>query len=402
MKRKLRSPIESILSRTSLPDVDWQPDHAKHKQLFMQTLRTRAGTARKPVRRGWGYQLRTAIGLASIGLFVLIGGGALLAQAGRARPGQPLYSLNRALERTQLALTQNEASKLALKIDFAEERLAEVAAADLSQPEITAEVATNTARALGEIDDQLDRTKIALVLNEPTELTREDVEQIDAQLKQVLENYQLDTAELFRATENTDLADTVATIGDVEEGLLATPITEGEGFFLRLRGRLNEDATHITVFERDLTLSDALDVHLLAGQEVKVNGWFSIAGLSAEMISFQQGQLALHPDQTVFSYSAQLEQDESGYFVTGPNERRISLVGEVTQDERLFELIGQEIGFNAIWQEGEANLIDVLAQTESGELILPKQVDPDAENTGETLPDMRNTQPDEESPDLDD
>lgn len=399
---KLRESIESILSRTPLPEVDWQPDHAKHRQLFLLTLRTRSGSAPKLLRRGLGYQLRTAISLVSVGLLVLIGGGTLLAIANRAQPGQPLYSLNRALERTQLALTQNEADKLALKINFAEERLAEIAAADLSQPEITAEVATSTAQALAEIDDQLDQTKIALVLNETTELSHEDVGQIDAQLKQVLENYQLDTAELFRATENTDLADIVATISDVEEGLLSRPTTEGEGFYLRLSGRLSVDAQRLAVFERELMLNGSLDARALGGQDVKLNGWFSREGLAAEMINFKQGQLALHMNQTVLSYSAELQQDEDGLFVVGPNQERINLTGEVTQDERVVELVGQRIGFNATWQEGEANLIDIVAQTENGEIILPERTDPDTETSGEALPNMRSSQPDEQLPSLDD
>lgn len=399
MTRRLKVSVETLLSHTTVPEPDLNYAKSAQKQAFMAAIQAKTTKTRKVSAWHFG---RSAITFAGIGLFVMIGAGTLLAQAGQARPGHPLYSLNRALERTQLALTQDEADRLALKINFAEERLAEVAAADLSQSEVAAVVATNTARALSEIDDQLDQTKIALELNEPAGLTREQVGQIDARFKQVVETYQLDVAELFQATENTETADEVTAITDVTDGLLSAPIAEGEGYYLRLRGKLAQAATHFEAFGRELSLSGVLDATALAGQAVKVNGWFSGEGLAAEMVEFDDSQLALSLDgHTTFSHRADLQRDATGFFVTGPNEQRVDLTGEVTQDERLAGLVGQEIGFNSTWLDGQAELIQVMVGEGDEVIVIPEIEDPDLTETGESLPATDAAQPDVPPPGFD-
>lgn len=392
MKRKLKVSVDTLLHHVSVPELDLKSTKSARRQLYMEAVSAKHAKRSLSGSGQFWRAGRGALVFAGVSLFVLIGASSLIAMSGRAQPGHPLYSLNRAWERTQLALTQDEVSKLELKLAFAEERLSEVAAIELTPTGLTNEVVSSTEDALSEIDDELDKAKLALEFGEQTDLSRDEVEQISSQFKQVMQSYQLDISEIFQLSKDenaeTELAEAAVAISDVADSLLAEPITQGEGYYLQLKGKLSADGKEFSTLGYELNLAGSMNASAMADLDVKVDGWVSQQSLSPEIVAYEDFQLATGSDGgTIYSGSGQLQQDVSGYFVNGPKGQRVALTGQASEDERLVELVGQAIALSAIWQANDsAELMHVIVGEGDDAFVIPDIQDPDTAETGESLP----------------
>jgi hypothetical protein len=380
MKRQLKVSVDTLLHHTQAPEPISEFSKNARKQLYMQAVSKKYRQSEAPAGQSFWRVGSGALIFAGVGLFVLIGASSLLAMAGRARPGDTLYSLNRAWERTQVALTQNESEKMKLKLAFVEERLSEVAAISLEPNPLSKAVIYDTAEALDEVDDKLDQSKLALEFGQPAGLTKSEVDNFSRQFAQIAGSYQQELAEVFALSDNEDtkLAKAVSAINEVVAGLLAEPATSNEGYYLQLDGKLSEDSKSFSSLGYDIKLSGDMVAAVFAGLEVQVQGWVNDVILNPEFITHNSEQLSMIDNQTIYSATSQLQSDDSGLFVNGPGGRRIALMGEVSQDDRLKDMVGQEVGFDGSWQAEGVELTKVVIKTIDGELTLPELIEPEA------------------------
>lgn len=387
MNRRLEQSIEKILSGTSAPDPTLNFNQANLKQAMLKTWKPTTLSSNRTFSR----QISKAFGLASLGLLFLISGGAILAQANKARPGDALYSLNRALERTQLALAQDEVAKLELKLDFAGERLDEATSFSNDQTPLIEESVTDAKIALREIDTQLDAARIALELNQPAELTRQDVTIISNGFQELLAQYKDDFNVLASTVPETLGLSEIEDIQDIFNTELS-PIQDelSSGYYLELDGVLAGEGTRLRLGDIELNLSGELVGLVSSGEAVRVTG--VLAGNNLDLFQIRQGfyRFAFNEADVIFEANTILQQDELGVFI-GDANRRFDLTGPAVQDTRLIMLVGQSIKLSGIWQgEDNVRLIHASSQTSEGsvEIIeeLSNEGSVDSKENGEALP----------------
>lgn len=392
MRRLHKPSIESILNRTTLPSPPLI-NRNLHKSIFLAEAARSSALAQNNNRYHFWRLGRGVMNFAMLGLFVLIGGGTIIAQASRSQPGGILYGLNRALERSQLALARDEVAKLELKLDFAEERLDEATSLDEINSVVASEVIPDTRIAIREIDSQLDETRVALSLDQPVELSREDLNQLEGEFENILARYEQKLAEMSEIVSDPAVKDALSDIDFILAAELKdTRDTSVDGFYIELEGDLSEDGTGFTFNDQQLELTGLPAGNPLAGGQVK---WVRVMGeligdeLRVDELMQTPYKLLIEDRQVIFMVEgAVLQQDVRGLFVDN-GSKQFYLSGELIGDERLLNLVDQPIEIEGIWQDGPDLVITgISAETPQGRVELPDvpNPEPNQSETGEALP----------------
>lgn len=392
MKRLRRPAVESILKHTTLPSPPLFNQSLQKNIFLTEAARSSASTPNKNQYHFWRLG-RGVLNFAMWGLLLLIGGGTIIAQASRSQPGGVLYGLNRALERTQLALTQDEVVKLELKLDFAEERLDEAISLEGVDSPIASEVIPDTRVAIREIDNQFDKIRVALSLDQPAKLSREDLSQLEGEFKQLLARYEEKLVEMRETVSDPASKEALADIDDILAAELndARDLSVG-GFYVEIEGGLSEDGTGFTFDGQRLELTGLPGSNPLAGgrvELVRVMGELIGAELRVDQVMQKPYRLLIEDGQVIFmAQGAVLQQDADGLFVDN-GSKRFNLSGGLISDERLIDLVDQPVEIEGLWQDGPDIVITgVTAETPQGRVQLPDVLNPNPAQTetGEALP----------------
>jgi len=408
MKRRLKQPIELLLQKTSVPEPDFSAQRDAHMQVFQAAVRRRTEQPRRGRGQGslWHFG-RSAVTFASIGLFVLIGIGTVLAQAGRAQPGHPLYRLNRALESTQLALAQDEADKLELKVNFVEERLSETVKVGTADTELVVAVVSDAVTAVREVDGQFDQARLALASSEPAELEHQQLDELSGVFRQILSRYE---NEIQTLAETTNSESARVLLSDISDLLIAERAGAllGDVFYVELDGQLSANGLVFRVNERDLSVSGPLagaTNPLVGGQAAKVRLVGRLSGSKLTPDYIRQQPYTLKADSSgqavLQAANAVLQRDEAGLFVEN-GSKRFYLSGELAADQRLVGLVGQPVTIGGRWRGGSELLLSTVTGEVDGETIqlpAPEPAEPAEPSEGNALPATdESTQPDTPPP----
>lgn len=233
MKRQLKQPVEFILKSTPKPDFNTGYARSAQKHAMLSAVRSRNSWRGRRLSYRFGLHLRSVLALSSAGLIIMIGTGAIIAQANQALPGQPLYGLKNTYQRTQLALTAGEKNKLSRQIDQAETRLADVVEANSANPRYVEPAVVEATAAVVEIDDKLDSNRLQLVTGQPSQLSRSEVEEVEAQFRNMLGRY----SQILAEVEVSETA--IAKL----QNILAVeldPRQNDDGYIVQLSGNFDE------------------------------------------------------------------------------------------------------------------------------------------------------------------
>ena len=362
----MKQPVEQLLKNINRPEPDLSVNAANLRQIYMTAVKNYKKYNAKTIKGGWFYQGRAAATFFALGAMVIIGGGTVLAQAGKSKPGDILYSLDRTIERTRLALANSTHSKLDLKIGFADERLDELVSVEVDNRGQLNQAIEQTSNTLGELDNEFDNIKLSLELDTRADITSDQLMELTARLRELLSRYRDDFGRLSIELEGDELEIELEDINDIFENELDEEQNSiQDGFLVELRGRVNDDGTAINVLGHDISLSlSDISVELFAGRTVKVEGVLSGGSFSARELKFGLFKLQTENGRVEFRATDLIEQDGSGYFVEHDGVR-VELTG-LASDSNFASLVGRVAELRGLLDGGGAQLFRVKADDKDG------------------------------------
>lgn len=339
MSADKKDPIEQLLARTAVPTFSNDRHKSTLKTLFIQSAKNTNIRSRRQAYLFW-HRGRWATSLAAVGLFLLIGGGTVIAQAGNAKPGDPLYSLDRGLERARLYFADTDLSKLDLKIGFAEERIDEMVVVTREQTPYVGVAIQEAETALNDIDQDFDNARLSLEFGDGVvRLTSDQLNELTTKFRDLLRRRQNDITTISVASadlENTPYFEEMNDIIDNELSENQSSVTEG--YLVELRGEVQPDGSLATVGGRNLQV-EGIDTSAFVGRTLKIEGVVKTGILTAHELKFGSLKVERVQDEVYVTASGLIHTDDTASYLQYEGIQ-FELSGPLLLDKSFAELEG--------------------------------------------------------------